>query len=77
MERVIKWKRSNGIVGTIYTSTCERFTITQRSGGWSASRRFYVLESTAFKIPRFMREHDTLRDAKDWAEMEHNPNWEP
>ena len=78
MKRAIKWTGAGDSFKRIYKSNCGRFTITKRSGGWSSDKRvFWILDSASFKIPLSMRTWDTLRDAKDWAELEVNPDWEP
>jgi hypothetical protein len=78
VRRAVAWVREGDAFARVYRSRCGRFAITKRSGGWSSDKRvFWVLSSTQFEIPSSMRTWDTLRDAKDWAELEVNPDWEP
>jgi hypothetical protein len=75
VRRAVAWVREGDAFARVYRSRCGRFTITRRYGGVTGV--FWVLESTAFKIPASSRTWDTLRDAKDWAELEVDPAWEP
>jgi len=75
----VKWVRSEKVLGPrregtglwVYTSTCGRFDIRQRRDGG------YVLDVDGQPAVRSDREHDTLRDAKDVANMIADPDYEP
>ncbi len=80
MKRAILWSapRRDQYGNVLRDSKCGRFRIVTRemsssNGHWNA--RMYLLETQAGK--RMGRPEDTLKEAKDRAEYEVNPDWEP
>jgi hypothetical protein len=80
MERKVAWSRP-AEEGTklVYRSKCGRYTITRRYFASYRNGCFnnvgYVYATTA--NPQKTQICDSLRDAKDEAEMANDPNWEP
>jgi hypothetical protein len=83
MERKVLWSKpttGKRADEPIYTSKCGRYQIQKdhmaslsgRNGHFGVVVYRLTILATGAKT-----EHDTLRDAKDEADMDNDPNWEP
>ena len=79
MERKVLWSKPTGDDwNRVYTSKCGRYRIAKKH---YASGRNGYFNTVVYKLIIVATDdpsnHDSLRDAKDEAEMNNDPNWEP
>ena len=79
MPRAVAWSRPTGNDHKrTYLSKCGRYSIVKRHFA-SARNGFFATVGYTFTVVATGKGEtvDTLRDAKDLAEFDNNPNWEP
>lgn len=79
MPRAVFWKKPTGDRRRLtYVSKCGRYTIVKRHFASARNGHFATVGYTFTVVATGKSEKvDTLRDAKDLAEFDNNPNWEP